>query len=106
MRIALLTTQIRGGSGVKFRLRAALFAFFEERGVINPGRNNGRGNYHSDERKGDKQVMHFESSPLMGSRPLPAAAFITMIALDAKSLNPTNTEGNKKSVGYGSNTKV
>jgi hypothetical protein len=35
-----------------------LLSIFDERGVVHPGRNDGRGNYHSDERKGDKQIMH------------------------------------------------
>ncbi len=40
------------------RLREALFAVFEGGRVVDPGRDDGRGNYHSDERKGNKQVVH------------------------------------------------
>jgi hypothetical protein len=85
---------------------SSLFAFFDKRGVIYPGRNNGRGNYHSDERKGDKQVVHFYFFSTRGRWAGWPSAFLLIIALDAESLNPTNTEGNEKSVGYGTNTKV
>jgi hypothetical protein len=37
---------------------SSLLAFFDEGGVVRPGRNNGRCNYHTDERKSDKQIMH------------------------------------------------
>jgi hypothetical protein len=53
--------------GIKFGWRGqifaaifavGLFAVFQKRGVVHTGRDDGRGNYHSDKRKGDKQIMH------------------------------------------------